>query len=175
MRSMRWILVVGCLLHPASLSGLRADGGTLRVSARAGVYRISVFTSPTPFRAGPVDVSVLVQDGRTGEPLPQVNVTVRAAQRNQISPIVQQATREAATNKLFHAAALALPEPGWWEIEIAVEGERGSERIQFALEATEAPPAFQELWPWLGWPALVIGLFCIHRGLVYRRARQAPV
>jgi hypothetical protein len=49
-------------------SGLRADGGAMRLSERAGGYRVTVFTDPTPLRAGPVDVSVFVQDADTGEP-----------------------------------------------------------------------------------------------------------
>jgi len=41
---------------------IRADGGTLRLWERAGNYKVAVFTDPTPLRAGPVDVSVFVQD-----------------------------------------------------------------------------------------------------------------
>ncbi len=52
------------ILHPSSLA--RADGGAVRLRQRSGGYQIAVFTEPTPLRAGPVDVSVLVQDAETG-------------------------------------------------------------------------------------------------------------
>jgi hypothetical protein len=59
--------LLGWLLLAAGTSAARADGGALRASRQCGDYRVSVFTSPTPLRAGPVDVSVLVQDAATGE------------------------------------------------------------------------------------------------------------
>ena len=67
-------LLLFLILHPSSLA--RADGGAVRLRQRAGGYQIAVFTSPTPFRAGPVDVSVLVQDAATGECVPEAQVTV---------------------------------------------------------------------------------------------------
>ncbi len=167
-------MVLACFLHPAMLSELRADGGTLRLSKRRGDYRISVFTAPTPFRAGPVDVSVLVQDARTGDPLPQAEVTVRATPRGRSDTlVVQSATHDAATNKLFHAALLELPEAGWWKIDIAVAGQHGEAAVQFEVEAAAAAPAWLDLWPWLAWPALAIVVFCIHRILVRRHAHRS--
>src|SRR5258708_34204239 len=79
------------ILNPSSF--LRADGGALRLSERAGGYRITVFTDPTPLRAGPVDVSVFVQDADTGEPAGGVRVTVQAAPRGR----PDQAGRRPAT------------------------------------------------------------------------------
>jgi hypothetical protein len=168
------VLFSSLLLHPSSLPSLQADGGTIRFSARQGDYRITVFTEPTPFRAGPVDISVLVQDVRTGQPVPQAQITVRAAPRGRWSEvIVHQATNEAATNKLFRAAVFEIPEAGWWEIEVAVESERGPARISFEVDAAEAAPPWLALWPWLGWPAVAILLFGIHQVLVRRSAGKA--
>jgi len=56
------LIAVVCLASPAMV---RADGGAVRLSERQGGYQITAFTSPTPFRAGPVDISVLVQDAAT--------------------------------------------------------------------------------------------------------------
>src|SRR5438477_6056515 len=100
MRSMICLLLVSSfILHPSSF--LRADGGTVRLSQRAGGYHITVFTEPTPFRAGSVDVSVLVQDAVTRQALPQVQVTVWAAPPGRRSAAMSYpATTEAATNKL---------------------------------------------------------------------------
>jgi hypothetical protein len=166
----RWLLASSFILHPSSF--LRADGGTIRLSQRQGGYRITVFTEPTPFRAGPVDVSILVQDAGTGRTVPGARVTVRAAPRGRAGEaIVRPATVEAATNKLFRAADFNLPEPGWWEVEVAVEGERGAARVRFEVEAAEAVPRWLALWPWLGWPALAVLLFGIHQVLVWRQGR----
>jgi hypothetical protein len=149
----------------------------VRLSQRQGDYQIAVFTAPTPFRAGLVDISVLVQDARTGEPEPQVRVTVRATRRGGSGEyVLHPATSEAATNKLFRAAVFEIPEPGWWEIEVTIEGRRGPARVWFEIDAAEALPQWLDLWPWLGWPVVAVGLFAVHQFLVLRkdRARRAP-
>jgi hypothetical protein len=169
LRNARLLLLAIVFLHP--LGSLHADGGALRLSERRGDYRISVFTSPTPPRAGPVDISVLVQDAATGEPVPEARITVRAMPRDRPeSAIHQRATTEAATNKLFQAAVFDLPEPGWWDVSITVEGIREPIEVHFEMEAGAALPRMWEMLPWIAWPALVILLFCVHKWLVRRVA-----
>jgi hypothetical protein len=132
------------------------------LSEKRDGFLITVFTAPAPFRAGPVDISVLVQDALTGEPepAPQTRVTVRMTNPGQLA-LEHPATREAATNKLLHAAQFELPEPGRWQLEVEVEGVHGLAVIGGELEAAAPLPRWRELWPWIGWPALAIGLFGI--------------
>jgi len=136
---------------------------------RAGDYQIAVFTSPTPFRAGPVDVSVLVQDAAAGECVAEARVTVRLAARASGQVVESPATTEAATNKLFYAALFQLPEPGWWDVDVAVEGLHGSALIRFAVEADEPMPRWRTLWPGFGWPVLAVARFGIHQVLARRK------
>jgi len=150
-----------------SLAG--ADGGTVCLRERAGGYQVTVFTSPTPLRAGPVDVSVLVQDAATGECVPEARVTVYLKAPGHPA-LEYPATPEAATNKLFHAAEFRLPAPGWWDVAVAVEGPHGPARVRFGVEADEPPPRWLDLWPWFGWPALVVALFGVHQVLIRRKA-----
>jgi hypothetical protein len=144
----------------------------VRVRERSGNYQITVFTSPTPFRAGPVDVSVFVQDAATEECVPEARVMVRLTASASGQVLEYPATAEAATNKLFQAAVFRLPEPGRWDAEVAVEGARGPACVRFELDAAEPLPRWLDLWPWFGWPALAVALFCAHRALVRRKARQ---
>jgi hypothetical protein len=139
------------------------------MSGRQGDYHISVFTAPTPFRAGPVDVSVLVQDASTGDPMTPVKVTVRMTKPGRLV-LDYPATSEAATNKLFRAAQFYLPKPGRWALEVEVQGSHGLAVIGGELDAAEPLPRWRELWPWISWPALVIALFGLHQFLA-RRAR----
>ena len=55
-----------------------------------GDFQITVFTAPTPFRAGPVDISVFVQDPLTGELIPEARVTVRSPHCD--APLASQCT-----------------------------------------------------------------------------------
>jgi hypothetical protein len=150
-----------------------ADGGSVRAYEQVGNYTIAVFTSPTPFRAGPVDISVLVQDAATGEALPAARVNLCLTARGSGEVLEVAATAEAATNKLFRAAVFTLPEPGWWDVAIAIEGPHGPARVEFAMPAEEPLPRWLTLWPWFCWPALAVLLFGIHQALVRRKHRAA--
>jgi hypothetical protein len=165
------VLVSSLISHPSSFA--RADGGAVRLRELAGSYQVTVFTSPTPFRAGPVDVSVLLQDATTGECLTEAQVTVRLTARTSGQVLEYPATVEAATNKLFHAAVFNMPEPGRWDVDVAVEGPGGSALIRFGVDADEPLPRWLTLWPWFGWPALAVALFSIHQVLVRRKLRPA--
>ena len=167
--ALRCLVFVCCFL--CSSSRLRADGGTVRVHEQAGAYRVTVFTSPTPLRAGPVDFTVLVQDAATGECVPQARATLRLTARKTGAFLEQPATAEAATNKLCLAAVFQLPESGWWDVDVAIEGAQGPARLRFGVQADEALPRWQELWPWFAWPALIVLIFSVHRALVRRTPR----
>jgi hypothetical protein len=161
------LLASSFILLPSSF--LRADGGTVRLSERSGGYRITVFTEPTPLRAGPVDVSVLVQDAATGQAVPGAQVTIRAAPAGRWGEATAYpATTESATNKLLRAAHFELPEAGPWELEVVVEGPLGPARVRCAVDVAEPPPQWLSFWPWVAWPALVVLLFGVHQLLVRR-------
>jgi hypothetical protein len=165
-----WLLSLSFVLYPWSV--LWADGGTLRVREKAGGYQVAVFTSPTPLRAGPVDVSVLVQDATTGEHVAEARATVRLTLR--AAPALEMehpATAEAATNKLFLAAQVELPQPGCWDVAVRVEGPRGPAVIRCELDAAEPLPRWVEMWPWIAWPGVVVLLFGVHELLSRRTGR----
>jgi hypothetical protein len=141
----------------------------VRLREQAGGYQITVFTSPTPLRAGPVDISVLVQDAATGEYVPEARATVCLKLPGTGRVLEYPATPETATNKLLRAAEFQLPEPGWWDVTIAIDGPHGPAVVRFGLQADDPPPRWLDLWPWFCWPGVVVALFGVHRGLVRRR------
>jgi hypothetical protein len=168
--TIRLLLVSSLILHPSSL--LRADGGTVRLSEEQGRYRITVFTSPTVLRAGPVDISVLVQEAVTGELAQGVQVTIKTLQRGFPGVALEHpATFKAATNKLYHAALFDLPEPGWYSLEVSIDGILGKAEVRFEMEAAESLPSWLTMMLWVGWPVLAIVLFGIHQLLVRGRFR----
>jgi hypothetical protein len=170
MRSLIGSVIVGWVCLGTGYVPARADGGSLRLAGKEGGYQITVFTAPTPFRAGPVDISVLVQDASTGDLVTQAWVVVRMIKAGR--PALENlATIEAATNKLFRAAQFELPEPGRWELRVEVEGVKGRAVIASEIEAAEPMPRWREMWPWIGWPALAIVLFGIHQMLARRAGR----
>jgi hypothetical protein len=165
-------VIFGWLFLGAWCASACGDGGTVRMSEKRAGLLITVFSAPTPFRVGPVDISVLVQDALTGEPAPQTPVRVRMTKPGRPA-LDYLATPEAATNKLLRAAQFELPEPGVWEIEVQVEGMHGPAVIRCELEAAPPLPKWLEMWPWICWPALPIALFVICK--VLERQRSATV
>jgi hypothetical protein len=151
------------LLWPGAAHG---DGGAVRLAQQAGPYRVTVFTAPTPLRAGPVDVSVFVQDAAGGEVLPDVTVRVTLTPAGRAGQALEaRASHEAATNKLFQAATFDLPTPGPWQLVAAVEGPRGEARCACQLEVEAPPPRWVELWPWFAWPVVPVVLYVLHQVL----------
>ena len=153
---------------------LHADGGAVRLSERRSNYQITVFTSPTPLRAGPVDISVFVQDAVTGEPIAERDIAVCATPRQHPNDAIQlPATMSAATNKLFQAAVFDLTESGWWDVVIRIDGRSEPVEVAFEMEADEPLPRVWELGPWIAWPIAAILLFLVHKRLVWLKERQA--
>ena len=160
-----WSLLVGSCCAVAS-----ADSGMVVLVERMGDYQISVFTSPEPLRAGLVDISVLLQDSATGQPITgaQVNVSLTPS-GGRARPIRAVATTDAATNKLLYAALVELPDPGSWDVEIACFGEHDPATVGFMIQAGPRSTRWLNVWPWFSWPVGVVLLFGVHRLLVWRR------
>jgi hypothetical protein len=161
-----------CLGQEASVA--RADGGAVRYSQRHDDRLITVFTDPTPLRAGIVDISVLIQDANSGKPLPDVPVIVSAYPlHDQETRISSPATTEAATNKLLRAVQLNFSESGPWRIEVTVDDVGQRSPIAFEVDVAEARPPWIQTSLWIGWPLVAIGIFFIHQFLVRRSAIKA--
>ena len=174
-RSGRWLAVVACMVAAAATCPriAWADGGVPLTMRDIGGYRIAVFAEPAPLRAGPVDISVMVQDAQTGKHLDDTTIQVRV---QSVGPVVVRraspATEEAATNKLFKAAHLSLPFAGHWQVQVEVEGRYGKAEVTAEMVAGKALPRWQRLWAWFTWPAVPVGLFLLHQWLTARQQRR---
>jgi hypothetical protein len=166
----RFFLAFSALLLFASMA--QADGGALRLSQEKDGYRIAVFTTPTPLRAGPVDFSVLVQDAATGELASGVQATIKAQREGDSPALYRPATAEAATNKLYYAATFDLAEPGWYSVEVSILGPLGETQVGFDVEAADPLPQGLTILPWVGWPLLAIAVFTAHQFLVKRKSQR---
>lgn len=153
----------------------RADGGAVRAVERHGVYQIAAFTSPVPLVVGPADISVLLQCAETFRVVEDadVSVTVFPVDHPQ-ERIVVQATRAAATNKLFQAALVELSAPGTWRATI--ECRAGDEHFEttFDFDVGAGIVAGPHLWRWYAWPWAVVAVFIAHQCLAARKRPHRP-
>ena len=130
-----------CSLLLWSPAPARADGGTLILREERGGRIVSLIAEPTPLRAGPVGLEVLVQSRETGQPILSGDVRLRLHGPDAGVPLEVTARAEAAANRLFRAARVELPIPGPWQIEVWVAGPDGGETFRAQLEV--APPPGQ--------------------------------
>ena len=167
MHALTKVLVSAWLLAGPCTAVARADGGTVQMVERQGDYQISIFTSPNPLRAGPIDVSVLVQNAETGQTIGDTHIALRLTAREMPrTSLLAVATSTAATNKLMQAALVDLPAAGRWDVNVDCTTNDGTTQMQFAMEALPPLPRWLTVWPWFTWHFAVVMLFAVHRRLV---------
>ena len=165
------VALAALALAPATARG---DGGQLQLVRDIDPWQVAVFAAPTPLRAGPIDVSVLVQDRSTGSPIVDAQVDVQLTERSPPGRVLHaRASSALATNKLLQAAFFELPHAGQWDARLSITTPQGPCRLEFSLDATAAQPGWQSLWPWFTWPVAVVLLYVMHQALVARHSRRA--
>jgi hypothetical protein len=168
----------GVLLMTVVLAPLvvRADGGAVCLSKISGPFLVTVFASPEPLRAGPIDTSVLVQDARTGGIVLDATVDLEIQPLSGNSPrILTRATSEQATNKLLKAVRIDLPDPRSWELKVFVRRGREEAVLNASLNVAPPTPRVARLWPFLLFPPFAIALFALHQALKHETRASASV
>ena len=160
----------------ACLSGVpvglvRADGGAVCGSTSGGPLAVTTFTSPTPLRVGPADLSVLVQDRKTGATLLDGEVEIRLeAPPEGPPPLGVVATAGAATNRLLRAVTVQFPVAGPWRIRTTFRRDSDEATLDCAVEVIGAESPASGLWPYLALPPLAVFVFALHQWLRRRRS-----
>jgi hypothetical protein len=147
-----------------------ADGGVVQFEKSAGPFAITVFTTPSPLRAGPVDISLMIQSRDSQQPLLDCQALVQLRKEGAMN-IRSEATHETAQNKLLYAAQVKVPESGLWELEVAIR--HGDDSINVVGEIIVAPanPVLFVYWRSLALPPLFISLFALNQWLKRRTAK----
>jgi hypothetical protein len=159
------------VLFCCAAARLFGDAGAVLLRQETGAIRITVFAAPAPLRAGPIDVSVLVQDATGGEPRLDAQVELRFSLAGYPETSLP-ATHENATNKVLYAAPVVLQREGRWRLEVDVRSP--NQRAQFRTEVTVLSPEAPlfTYWPYLALPGAVILLFILNQWL---KRRSRPV
>jgi len=165
-----------CLaLLPSEIA--RADLGQVRLSESAGPYHVTVLTSPAPLYAGPLEISVFLQDAETREPVADATVEVVLtsfdSENRPHRPTHLRAVQERDAAGPHYMTRCVLPQAGDWQIEVNITSPAGSETVTFRGTAAPAPARWQTLWPWICWPPVVILLFAI-REYTRCQTRKSP-
>lgn len=152
----------------ASLTQARADGGTVQFEKSAGPFVITAFTTPAPLRAGPVDISLMIQSSENQQPVLDCRAFVQLRKEGAMS-ISSEATHEAAQNKLLYAAQVQVPESGLWELEVAIKHGGDSIKVAGEINVASSAPVLLVYWRSLALPPLFISLFALNQWLKRQR------
>lgn len=161
----------------------RADGGVPIARHTVEGWDLTVFASPVPLRAGPVDVSVLVQDAKTGSAVLDASVFVGWQSdgppgNSDWLPLCCSmdtlqgkipALRTHSQNKLLYGAWIPVRTegPSRLTVDVATPGRSAALTIEIDARPPRAPLA--AYWPLLAFPPAAAGVFALHRSLIRRR------
>jgi cytochrome c oxidase assembly factor CtaG len=118
-------------------SAIDTDGDVVRLQRVSGPFRITVLTAPDPLPAGPCDVSVLVQNSDTGEPILDAPVSLSVTSPNSSGdpPPSVPASAEASSLKLLESGTVTLPHRGAWNLRVSVRRGDAEAAVQDTLNA----------------------------------------
>jgi hypothetical protein len=162
------VLIASCFNHA------HADGGRLRFSSPAGPFLVTLFTTPEPLTPGPADFSVMVQDAKSGEILPDAQVTFDLVSRDDPAAALHAAaTHGIATNRLLQAAELDLPRNGMWTLHLNIRQGDRSAALDAPIIVDRGSRKSKFVWIFVSLPILAIILFVFHqRQKMYLSRRQ---
>jgi len=105
------------------------DEATVRLMRTSGPFRVSIFAPADPIESGPCDVSVLVQDAHSEEPLVDAEVII-AVQPSGGERNLAHATHRQSVNKLLASATAQLAPSVGWKLDVLVR--RGSQEAELS-------------------------------------------
>lgn len=167
----------GLLFALLAAAGAWADAEVVVASERVGDWRVTLLAAPWPLRAGPVEFSVLLQDARSGRPVPEAEIALEVrspgAQLASAMPAHFPALRGGGGNPLFYSARLELTQPGRWWLRVRVVEPALSPLSGVAVEVAPAASLFVRHGIALSLPILGVALLWLHEKL--RRRMRAGV
>jgi hypothetical protein len=177
-----WVCVLTFL---SALASALADGGVIVGRTTAEGWQVTLFAAPAPLRAGPGDVTVLVQDAATGSPVLDAEVTVGwtatqpAASTDWLPPCCtmdtapgQQAARRGhSQNKLLYGAIVPMRAAGPGQLAVSIRA--GDRALDWTVPIEVARPQAPLLtyWPLVALPVGAVGIFSLHQRLSRRKTQ----
>jgi hypothetical protein len=168
-----------------------ADGGAIQFQGDTGAYRLTIFTQPPTLRAGPVDITVLLQDRSQLNPLLDAKVTfdLRALDGNatNMAPWMPPACAMNKTaglsdiaaklghgeNRLFYGSVVQIPGSGHWQLQTRIQRGTETAEISTVLNVGPARPPILAYWRlFLLVPAGILG-FVLHQTAREQRFKRS--
>src|SRR6202011_3455522 len=184
---MRTVLIF-CIVLFLARTG-RADGGAIQFQGDAGTFHATVFTLPPILSAGPVDVTVLIQDRMKLNPLLDARVTLDlkaeegatmkkpawsppACALNMPYSLTDIPARlNHGENRLLYGALIQVPSSGTWKLKINIQRDPETESVSTLLKVNPAVSPPLAYWQLFMLPPLGVIGFVLNRTARHRRRR----
>ena len=166
MRALRFLLsILVALLAQASAFG---SEGAVQLRKQAGPLLITVFGSPAPPSAGPVEISLFIQDRNTLESVSDADVSLILRAEASGTQIRAKATPQQARNKLRYAAPVNLAESGKWRIDVTARRRGPCTETDGVIEVAPTPTLLMSIsyWGYVAFLPLLIGAVVVHGWLI---------
>jgi hypothetical protein len=173
----------------------RADGGVVLTRETRGSLVITIFAPPEVLAATETELGVLVQSRDSGEVVldAAVELTLTPPESGHWlspeelgcascrtmdaaiapgQPFSLPAPRARGTNQLLHAASVALPATGTWQLVARVDHPEAQASVACTLPVVAPRSRLAALWPYLALPLVAIALFGVNQWLRDRREGQ---
>ena len=153
----------------ASAIIVRADGGVLLWQQTTGSITVTAFTTQSPLRTGPVDISFLIENNEQSRPILDARLFV-VIEDESGATIRSEATHDQARNKLLYCSPMNLTKAGRWKISLIVMhgGEKNS--LVNEVQVIEAQSPLIAHWKLLAFPFTLAILFVFHQRLAWKRS-----
>jgi hypothetical protein len=181
---MRTRLIFGFILFLAQTSW--ADGGAIQFQGDAGSFHVTVFTLPPILSAGPVDITVLLQDRSKLNPLLDARVTLDltaqaiadggreflkkeawippACALNTPSSLANiSAQLNHGENRLLYGALVQVPSSGIWKLKVNLQRDSETESVSTLLKVNSPPPPPLAYWQLFILPPMGVLGFILNR------------
>ena len=172
-----WIVLLFCVSFLCSGVTAFADGGAVVFSGESGPVRATVFVEPVPPRVGQFDLSLLLQDRASLEPIAAygaiLTLTSEAVEGDLVEQIETVMDRDSATNALLQSALIETERAGRWQVTLVVDQVNGSApeySFSFPLEVAPRRARFWDVAIWIALPLIPLLLFLA--GRIRRVARE---
>ena len=141
-----------------------ADGGAIQFQGDTGRFHVTVFTLPPILSAGPVDVTVLLQDRSKLSPMLDATVTLDLTAQggkdlrgkawsppccamNKAAPLTGIPAKLAhAENRLLYGALVQIPYSGTWQLNVNIQRDLERENVRTLLKVNPPAPAPLTYW-----------------------------
>jgi hypothetical protein len=176
---MRPTLIFGLIFFLARIGW--ADGGAIQFQGDVESLHVTVFTLPPILSAGPIDVTVLIQDRTKLFPLLDAHVTFDLSEQATDNlkkrawfppacaldvPLPQAAIPASLNhgeNRLLYGAIVQIPSSGIWKLKINIERDSKTESVSTLLKVNPPPSPPLAYWHLFILPPLGVLGFILNR------------